>query len=63
MYTTFTDHFKDCIDYLFVSTDITVKHIDNIDQRIKIITNNGNDVMPNSHYPSDHIDITAEIQF
>ena len=60
IYTTYTEYFKNCIDYIFVSQDINIIKCYDIDNKIqKWIFENK--VMPNDEFPSDHINLIVKL--
>jgi len=59
-YTTYTEHFKNCIDYIFVSDDIQVKSVNDVDKKIQKMINE-NKFMPNNEFPSDHVDLVVDL--
>ena len=59
-YTTYTEHFKNSLDYIFVSHDIKIVKCYDINNRIqKWISSNK--YMPNNEFPSDHINLIVDI--
>jgi len=61
-YTLYTEQFKDCIDYIFVTNDVTIVGVKDVDKEIIDWIKNGL-YMPNEKFPSDHIDLVVNIQF
>lgn len=60
-YTTYTDHFKNCIDYIFLSEDIKVVKFNDFMEKIENWIKR-NMLMPNSEFPSDHINLIIDIE-
>jgi len=56
-----TDHYKNCIDYIFVSNDIEVLNVNYSQDKI-IEWEKNNIWMPNREFPSDHINLVADIE-
>lgn len=60
IYTTYTQHFKNCIDYIFISPDIKILKCYDIDNKIQKFIS-ANKFMPNDKFPSDHINIIVDL--
>lgn len=60
-YTTFTDHFKNCIDYIFVSDDVEIINVKEYMNKIENWNMTGK-FMPNDEFPADHINLVTTIK-
>jgi CCR4-NOT transcription complex subunit 6 len=59
-YTSYVRHFSGCIDYIFVSDDILVESMKDVNNRVQGWIDDDK-FMPNDTFPSDHIDMVADI--
>jgi mRNA deadenylase 3'-5' endonuclease subunit Ccr4 len=60
LYTNYTEHFKGCIDYIYVSKNIKVEDVNDIDKLVKDLTKE-NEYLPNEKFPSDHMYLVADL--
>ena len=57
-YTNVTPSFTECIDYIFVSSDVNVVNVQEQPSRESL-----GEGLPNASHPSDHLPVIADIQF